>query len=43
MRTAKNPNDYTEIDRILTKSAENDYRIVDTIAAVIDSPLFREE
>tara|TARA_R110002049_G_scaffold4601_5_gene32112 strand:- start:161827 stop:164289 length:2463 start_codon:yes stop_codon:yes gene_type:complete len=37
------PHDYTEINDILAKSAENDYRIVDTIAAVIDSPLFREE
>ena len=35
--------DFAEIDKILTKSAENDYRIVDTISAVIDSPLFREE
>lgn len=33
--------DFLEIDNILTKSAENDYRIVDTIAAVVDSPLFR--
>lgn len=31
-----------EIESILAKSAENDYRILDTIAAVIDSPLFRE-
>lgn len=37
------PDDYSEINRILTKSAENDYRIVDTIAAVLDSPLFREK
>ncbi|WP_283431054.1 DUF1588 domain-containing protein [Neorhodopirellula lusitana] len=36
------PEDYTEVERILAKSAENDYRIVDTIAAVVDSPLFRE-
>ena len=35
--------DFGEIDEILTKSAANDYRIVDTIAAVIDSPLFREQ
>ncbi len=34
--------DSPEIERILARSAENDYRIVDTIAAVIDSPLFRE-
>ncbi len=31
------------VDGILSRSAENGYRIVDTIAAVIDSPLFREE
>jgi hypothetical protein len=37
------PNDYSEVDNLLAKSAEHDYRIVDTIAAVIDSPLFREE
>lgn len=36
------PKDYTEVENILKKSAENEYRIVDTIAAVIDSPLFRE-
>lgn len=35
--------DSPEIDGILALSAENEYRIVDTIAAVIDSPLFREE
>lgn len=37
------PTNYTAVNRILTTSAENDYRVVDTIAAVIDSPLFREE
>lgn len=37
------PHDYSEIDAILNKSAANGYRIVETIAAVIDSPLFREE
>ena len=37
------PENYWELEKILAKSAENDYRIVDTIAAVIDSPLFREE
>ena len=37
------PEDYTEIEKILEKSAANDYRIVDTIAAVVDSPLFRED
>ena len=34
--------DSPEIESILARSAENDYRILDTIAAVIDSPLFRE-
>lgn len=34
---------FTAIDQILAKSAENEYRIVDTIAAVMDSPLFRGE
>ena len=34
--------DYLEIDKILEKSAAHDYRIVDTIAAFIHSPLFRE-
>ncbi|QXD23107.1 DUF1588 domain-containing protein [Opitutia bacterium ISCC 51] len=37
------PNNYWELEKILAKSAENDYRIVDTIAAVAHSPLFREE
>lgn len=37
------PDDYSEIEKIVAVSAENGYRIVDTIAAVIDSPLFREE
>lgn len=37
------PDDYSELERILAKSAANDYRIVDTIAAVVDSPLFREK
>lgn len=36
------PNNFSEIENIVAKSAEHDYRIVDTIAAVIDSPLFRE-
>lgn len=35
--------DYPDIDQILSKSAENEYRIVDTIAAVMNSPLFRSE
>ncbi len=34
--------DYNEIDKILKKSAAHDYRIVETIAAVVESPLFRE-
>ncbi len=37
------PNNYSEIEKIVAKSAEHDYRIVPTIAAVIDSPLFREQ
>lgn len=35
--------DYVAVDKILAKSAANGHRIFDTIAAVIDSPLFREE
>ena len=35
--------DFAEIETIAAVSAENEYRIVDTIAAVIDSPLFRGE
>ncbi|MEQ1859510.1 MAG: DUF1588 domain-containing protein [Chthoniobacteraceae bacterium] len=31
------------VDQIVEQSAKHGYRIVDTIAAVIDSPLFREE
>ncbi len=34
--------DFAEVDKILSKSAEHDYRMIETIAAVIDSPLFRE-
>lgn len=33
--------DYIAIEDILAKSAEHEYRIVETIAAVVDSPLFR--
>lgn len=33
--------DFAEIEAILARSAEHEYRIIDTIAAVIDSPLFR--
>jgi hypothetical protein len=36
------PDDYSEIEKLVAKSADHDYRIVATIAAVIDSPLFRE-
>lgn len=36
------PNNYSEVEKILKVSAEHDYRMLDTIAAVIDSPLFRE-
>ena len=36
------PTDYTAIQAIVAKSAAHDYRILETIAAVIDSPLFRE-
>lgn len=35
--------DFAEINKVLAKSAEYDYRIVDTIAAVVDSRLFRGE
>ncbi|MDF1862263.1 MAG: DUF1588 domain-containing protein [Verrucomicrobiales bacterium] len=34
--------DFIEVDRILDTSKLHEYRIVETIAAVIDSPLFRE-
>ena len=34
--------DYVAVDKILAQSAANGHRIVDTIAAVVDSPLFRE-
>ena len=36
------PDEYSEIEKLVAKSADHDYRIVATIAAVIDSPLFRE-
>ncbi|MDC0276296.1 hypothetical protein OAM04_00160 [bacterium] len=35
--------DLVAIDDILKKSVEKAYRIVDTIAAVFDSPLIRAE
>ncbi|MEM9481534.1 MAG: DUF1592 domain-containing protein [Verrucomicrobiota bacterium] len=34
--------DFGEINAVISRSAENDYRIVETLAAVIDSPLFRQ-
>ena len=34
---------YSAVDDIMAVSASHDYRIVDTIAAVINSPLFREK
>ena len=37
------PEESMDLEGILSKSAEHGYRIVDTIAAVIDSPLFRNE
>lgn len=37
------PEDYWELEKILSQSAENEFRIIDTIAAVVDSPVFREE
>lgn len=37
------PEDYWEMEKLVEKSAEHGYRIIDTITAVIDSPLFREE
>lgn len=37
------PDDPAEVGSILARSAERDYRIVDTIAAAIHSPLFRGE
>lgn len=37
------PDNFAEVEKIVRTSAAREYRIVDTIAAVIDSPLFREE
>jgi len=34
--------DFAEIEAILARSAKHEYRIIETIAAVIDSPLFRK-
>lgn len=36
------PENEAEIESILSQSAQNEHRIVDTIAAVLDSALFRE-
>lgn len=41
--TGEAPTNYWEVEKILRRSAAHDYRIIETIAAVIDSPLFREE
>lgn len=35
--------DFVEVDRRLERPAEHDYRIAEIIAAVVDSPLFREK
>jgi hypothetical protein len=35
--------DFAQIDKILDVSSQHDYRVVETIAAVIHSPLFREQ
>lgn len=40
--TGEEPKNYWEVEKILQMSALHDYRILETIAAVIDSPLFRE-
>ena len=37
------PENYWELEKILARSAQHGYRVIDTIAAVIHSPLFREE
>ena len=37
------PENYWELEKILAMSAQHGYRVIDTIAAVIHSPLFREE
>ena len=38
----QSPKHYMQIEKLVDKSAESNYRILDTIAAVLDSPLFRE-
>lgn len=37
------PDNYTEVEKIVAKSAEHDYQIIETIAAIVDSPLFRDQ
>ena len=37
------PDNFSEVEKIVQVSAENDYRIIETIAATILSPLFREQ
>ncbi len=37
------PADAGQVEKILAKSAEHNYQIVETIAAVVDSPLFRTQ
>lgn len=39
----REPENAGQVEKILAFSAQRDYRIIDTIAAVIDSPLFRED
>jgi len=36
------PDNYSEVNAIVEASARHDYKLIETIAAVIDSPLFRE-
>ena len=36
------PDNYSAIDAIVNQSSKHDYRLIETIAAVMDSPLFRE-
>lgn len=40
--TGEEPDNFTEVERIVAISAAHEYRIVDTMAAVISSPLFRD-
>ncbi|TWT68747.1 DUF1588 domain-containing protein [Crateriforma conspicua] len=36
------PDNFSEIEAIVKRSSRHDYRIIDTMAAAMDSPLFRE-